>query len=101
MAAHRLPVLQPDVHADRLLLQGLDLAADGGQVALEAAQHALHPLKEREDRQKTTVGLKRSTWLQNIMQWDQDGGASSYLQYGVTGGDLVVQESDVLTLFDV
>lgn len=44
VAAHRLPVLQPHVHADRLLLQSLDLTADGGQVALEAAQHALHPL---------------------------------------------------------
>lgn len=25
----------------------------------------------------------------------------SYLQYGVTGGDLIVQRSNVLTLFDV
>lgn len=50
VAADRLPVLQPDVHADRLLLQSLDLTADGGQVALEAAQHALHPLKEPIER---------------------------------------------------
>lgn len=45
VAAYRLPVLQPDVHADRLLLQSLDLTADGRQVALEAAQHALHTLR--------------------------------------------------------
>lgn len=44
VAAYSLPILQPDIHADRLLLQSLDLAADGGQVALEAAQHALHSL---------------------------------------------------------
>ncbi len=52
LTAHGLPVLQPQVHADRLLLQHLDLAADGGQVALEAAQHALHAL-HREERRGT------------------------------------------------
>lgn len=55
VAADGLSVLQPDVHADRLLLQGLDLAADGGQVALETAQHALHTLKEEG---------KKDVWFQ-------------------------------------
>lgn len=48
VAAHRLAVLQTNVHADRLLLQCLNLTADGGQVALETTQHALHPLEEQE-----------------------------------------------------
>lgn len=46
VAADGLPVLQPHVHADRLLLQSLDLTADGREVTLEAAQHALHSLKK-------------------------------------------------------
>lgn len=59
MAAHRLTILQTNVHADRLLLQGLDLTADGGQVALEATQHALHPLEEEQEKEKEEVGRKK------------------------------------------
>lgn len=52
VAADRLPVLQPDVHADGLLLQSVDLAADRGQVALEATQHALHALSGKGAQQR-------------------------------------------------
>ena len=65
VAAHRLPVLQPHVHADRLLLQRLDLTADGRQVALEAAQHPLHPLKEPPSTENTRQQLLKgpsSVW---------------------------------------
>lgn len=44
VAAYSLPILQSDIHTDRLLLQSLDLTTDGGQVTLEATQHALHSL---------------------------------------------------------
>ena len=42
---HYLSVFQLDVHGYRLVLQGLDLCGDTAQVALEAIQHLLHPLK--------------------------------------------------------
>lgn len=36
-----------------------------------------------------------------IVGVNQETGCLSYLQYGVTGGDLIVQRSNVLTLLDV
>ncbi len=68
LTAHGLPVLQPQVHADRLLLQRLDLAADGGQVALEAAQHALHTL-HREERRGTQrlVETSNTSAIQSVL----------------------------------
>lgn len=45
-----LSVFQLDVHADRLLLQGLDLTADTTQVSLESIQHFLHPLTKKKSR---------------------------------------------------
>lgn len=36
-----------------------------------------------------------------IASANQEMGCFSYLQYGVTGGDLIVQRSNVLTLLDV
>merc|ERR1712038_1649200 len=39
-----LPVLQPEVHLDTLLLQTEDLAGDAAQVSLEGEEHGLHPL---------------------------------------------------------
>ena len=64
VAAHRLPVLQTHVHADRLLLQRLDLTADGRQVALEAAQHALHTLRGPVDRQSQIVETSNLSWCE-------------------------------------